>query len=144
MFRDDATPQWESLVATLCDTQAGTTCNPTSEAYTRYEVIPLSLPWIENGALMQEQASTVISEHYDASTIAAAQHMERSYFVQGKGRMVWEAWGRTGTPASADRCPGNDLDAPTAAAGWTEYDCRYTTQIVDGATLDAATFGWPP
>jgi hypothetical protein len=72
--------------------------------------------------------------------------MERSFFAEGVGRIIWEAW-TTGKPAGAGlaaRCPGTAWSTPPAA-GWVLSDCRYATNLARAeGSLSGATFGWPP
>jgi hypothetical protein len=146
-FRTDApTGAWASLVARLSDGRVPGPCAAWSRALTRYRLESVTAPWIILGRRAEVTLPTIISEHYDRGSLAAARNMERSFFARGVGRIIWEAWTR-GAPASADtgiRCPGTAWSTPPAP-GWALSDCRYATNLVaaDGA-MSGARFGWPP
>ena len=147
LFRSDApTGRWASLVARLSDLRVGSPCFAWSSALTRYRLEAVSAPWIVDRQRREIVRPTVIAEHYDRGSIAAATSMERSLFAKGVGRIVWEAWSRRAAPAAelAARCPGTAWSTPPAP-GWRLVDCRYATNTTaaDGM-MSGAAFGWPP
>ena len=144
-FRTDApTGSWATMVAALKDCPVPSSiCLPTSQAFTRYRLENVALPWIIGGAPQSITLPTIISEHYDKSTLAASSNMERSLFVQGVGRAVWESWSRTNVlPVQANRCPGTAWST-SPGPGWVLNDCRYGTNVVSGPA-DVPVYTWPP
>ena len=147
LFGSDArTGRWTSLVAHLNGAPVGQACSAGNAAYTRYRLEQVSIPFIIGGARTARVLPTIISEHYDSESIAAAFAMERTFMAAGVGRAIWEAWSK-GPPASHDtdqRCPGTAWSTPPAP-GWTLSDCRYATNLVaEKGSMTGAAFGWPP
>jgi len=135
---------WASAVATLSDSQDPNACPPLDHAFTRWRLETMSIPFIVAGKAQTIKVLTLISEHYDGASLAASQHLERSFFGKGWGRLIWEAWGMA--PPTVDltqRCPGTSWST-APRPGWQLEDCRYATNIVaaDGGMTGAA-FGWP-
>jgi hypothetical protein len=135
---------WTSAVATLSVSQDPSACPPLDRAFTRWRLENISIPFIVSGKTRSITVPSLISEHYDGASIAGAQHMERTFFGKGWGRLVWEAWGLA--PPTVDlvpRCPGTAWSTPPAP-GWQLEDCRYSTNIVAAKTgMTGAKFGWP-
>ena len=146
LFRNDApTGRWASLVARLRGAPIAGACRDDAQAYTRYRLETVTIPFIIRGRRVPVALPTVISEHYDAASIARAGAMERSFMAKGVGRAVWEAWTRGG-PVSGDlaaRCPGTAWSIPPAP-GWVLADCRYATNLTaDTGALTGDRYGWP-
>lgn len=141
LFRNDApTGRWASMVASLGDPPPGGGCSAGSRSFSRYRLETVALQWGTETRI----APTVISEHYNRASLSASTEMERSFFVQGVGRAVWEAWGRNGSRgASLDiRCPPTAYSVPPSA-GWQLLDCRYATNDVVTNPFTGAAYGWP-
>jgi hypothetical protein len=123
LFRADATRDWKSLVAQLNDVSTPTECSldKLSPSYTRYRIADVTFPIL--GTI-----EAVISEHYDAATIADSTAMERFFMAKGWGRLVWQSWGRA--PARIDlsaRC----LDFGwNSLEGWQLNDCREAVNVI--------------
>jgi hypothetical protein len=146
LFRDDApTGRWAEAVARLSDRPLGAPCEATDAAYTRYRLEVVALPFIVRGARQTLRLPAVISEHFNAATVARASALERTFMVKGVGRAVWESWSRRPPALNdlAERCPGTAWSKPPTP-GWFLNDCRYATNLVraDGA-LTGDGFGWP-
>ncbi len=146
LFRNDApTGRWAEAVARLSDQPLGARCQAKNAAYTRYRLEIVALPFILRGVRKTLSLPTVISEHYNAGTLAQATGLERTFMVKGVGRAVWESWSRK--PSSlkdlAQRCPGTAWSTPPTP-GWYLNDCRYATNLVpaDGS-LTGDGYGWP-
>jgi hypothetical protein len=130
------------------------------DAYTRWQRVETRFPYRISGP--GEQARTgsfvvdaILSEHYGGSSIAAADHLERSWFGRGYGLLRWERW------ENADRSHRADLQdaalsladsgrcAPIAGSvapgpDWKMVDCRTWTNFVHLATpWKVAEFNWP-
>lgn len=146
-FRNDApTGAWASVVARLSGLPVPSTCAATDPALTQYRLEQVSIPFLVDGVRRDITLPTVISEHYDDTTIDDSSDMERSFFAAGVGRAVWEAWSKN-PPAGAgldQRCPGTSWSSPPAP-GWRLSDCRFATNVVsEDGTTTANQFGWPP
>ena len=146
-FRTDApTARWASVVARLSDQPVPSPCRTSSTSVTRYRLERVTARWIIDGQPRSLALPTVISEHYNSSSLDRASRMERSFFARGVGRIIWEAWTK-GAPMGADlqtRCPGSDWSGPPGP-GWKLSDCRTTTNLVaDDGRMSGQAFGWPP
>jgi hypothetical protein len=143
---------WGSAVAEIGQSNApGTNCNAgnMSSAFTRYRLENVSMPFLANGVQTTLVIPTVISEHYNHSTIFGSTQLERFYFAQGWGKLRWEYW--TTSPPSRDltgECP----TVPTwgvAPSFWHARltDCRTWTNVVpdtSGWSVSADyAWGWP-
>jgi len=136
---------WASTVATLADVPAGSVCPATLNSdFTQWRLEQVAVPFIINSARQSVTVATIISEHYDAATIATSRHLERTFFGQGYGRLIWESWGLTAPTINLSaRCPGTAYSTPPAP-GWQLEDCRYLTNIVSSSgTMTDSGFGWP-
>ena len=135
---------WASMVATLSISDDPNACLPLDKAFTRWRLETVSVPFIVSGTARTIPVSTLISEHYDGASLATAQHLERTFYGKGWGRVIWEAWGLT--PPTVDlkeRCPGTAWSLPPLS-GWQLEDCRFSTNIVAAKPiLTGAAFGWP-
>lgn len=135
VFGLDATAgRWRELVATLNIARQPQACPATlNDAFTRYRLETVDYPFAVNGQQSARSIPTVISEHYDARSIADARALERFYLGDGYGLLRWEAWGRI-PPAIGDlpqRCSPVAYSVPPQA-GWHLRDCRTYTNIVGG------------
>jgi hypothetical protein len=142
---------WGSAVAELGQSNApGTNCNPRNmaPAYTRYRLENVSMPFLANSVQTTLVIPTVISEHYNGSSIAGSTELERFYFAQGWGKLRWEFW--TTSPPSRNltgECP----TVPTwevAPSFWHAQltDCRTWTNIIpdtSGWSVSDYGWGWP-
>jgi hypothetical protein len=82
---------WGSAVAELGQSNApGTNCKlqNMSPAYTRYRLEKVSMPFLIDNAPTILVIPTVISEHYNASSISRSTELERFYFAQGWGKFT--------------------------------------------------------
>lgn len=143
LFKNDApTGSWASLVAKLDDKPIPSSCSATNPAFTRYRLETVDLPFIVNDQPQTVTLPTIISEHYDDSTIQDSTDMERSFFAQGLGRVIWEAWSVNppGGQDLATRCPPT-VYSVAPAPGWQLSDCRVATNLQPGVSPN---FGWPP
>jgi len=146
LFRNDApTGRWAELVAHLKGEPIGSACSAKSNAYTRYRLEQVELPFIIDGARTTLTLPTIISEHYNAATLARASALERTYLAKGVGRVIWEAWSKHPATATnlAERCPGAAWSV-APAPGWYLNDCRTATNVVaaDGS-MSGDAYGWP-
>jgi hypothetical protein len=72
---------------------------PFDFSLTRYRLEPIAYRFRElNSELTTYTIQTIVSEHFDNSTIDAATMMERFYFGQFWGKLRWERWGAPDTP----------------------------------------------
>lgn len=147
LFKADApTGAWATLVARLSDSPVPSSCRHHSRALTRYRLENVTAPWIVNGRKINLTLPTIISEHFNQSSIATSRSMERSFFAKDAGRIIWESWS-TNPPRGdhlAERCPGTHWSQPPGPA-WQLSDCRYATNLitkVDGE--DHFSMTWPP
>ncbi len=150
LFDQDApSGHWADMVAKLKGRPAGAACLATSHAYTRYRLQTVSVPFLIRGASTAISRPTIISEHFNAATLARSTAMERFFLMQGVGRVIWEVWSRgdAGGPPPSDlarRCPGTAWSTPPAP-GWRLSDCRYATNLRPaGGSLSVDAYGWPP
>ena len=142
---------WGSAIAELGQSNApGTNCDTKnmSSAYTRYRLENVSMPFLSNNVQTNLVIPTVISEHYNGSTVARSTELERFYFAQGWGKLRWEYWSTS--PPSRDltgECPS----VPTwevAPSFWRAQltDCRTWTNIIpdtSGWSVSDYGWGWP-
>ncbi len=147
LFKNDVSMgSWHSLIATLSDKRIPSICSVTSSAFTRYRLELVAIPYIISGVQTSITLPTIISEHYNGTSIATSNALERFFFHYGVGRVVWEAW--TTTPATDPslpvRCPGT-VWSVAPAAGWYLNDGRYSTQIISASgALTGDLYAWPP
>jgi len=146
LFRADARAgRWAEEVARLKGRPVGSACAASSSAFTRYRLAQVSLPFTVGGRRTDITLPTIISEHFNAATLARSSALERTFMARGVGRAIWEAWSKH--PATigdlARRCPGTAWSTPPAP-GWFLTDCRYATNLVpaDGA-MSGDRYGWP-
>jgi len=140
-----ASGRWTEKVARLADGSDPGACDYLNEAYTRWKLEDVPIPFIIRGQKRLVTVSTILSEHYDGPSIARSRHVERSFFGRGYGRLVWEVWGTTPptVPDLAERCPLTPFSLPPAR-GWQLEDCRYATNLVAAeGRLTGARLGWP-
>ena len=139
---------WGSFVAELGQSnKPGTNCNlqNMSPAYTRYRLENVTMPFLINNSQTSLVIPTVISEHYNASSVGKATELERFYFAQGWGKLRWEFW--TTSPPSRDltgECPTVPtwMVAPSFA-GAQLTDCRTWTNIIpDTSGWSVSDYGW--
>ena len=143
VFKTDApTGSWASLVAKLNDKPAGSPCTSANPAFTRYRVESVAIPFLIGGVRQDITTPTVISEHYDDTTLDNSTDMERSFFAQGVGRVIWEAWSKNPHPGAdlPERCPGTAYSV-APAPGWVFEDCRTNTNVQPAG--GTAPSGWP-
>ena len=135
---------WASAIAILSDSEDANACPPLGQAYTRWRLETVLIPFVVSNSAQKIAVSTIISEHYDHGLIATSQHMERTFFGKGWGRLIWEAWGQARPKVDLTaRCPGTAWSTPPAP-GWQIEDCRYSTNIVAANTpMTGQGFGWP-
>jgi hypothetical protein len=146
LFRQDApTGHWTEMDARLANTDDGHCPSRLGHAYTRWR--PEDVQWTFYFGTTREQLTlpTVVSEHYNRSSIAEATALERFYFAKGVGRVRWSAWNKTGMHTDTARCPAVPYDEAPDASGWALADCRTWTAIEPpgDATWTASRFGWP-
>lgn len=137
---------WKSTVAMLNDeaTDPGD-CSGLVPAYTRYRLATLRWPFTVDGAPQPMVVPTLISEHYDNSTIANSINMERMFLGLGWGLLRWDAWSQTPGTADVSRLGyAPNIGAPNVPTPYVMSACRTWTRIV---TLEApwrpADYGWP-
>jgi hypothetical protein len=149
---------WTATVALLGNSRdAGNdpnSCPPMSRALTRWQLLPVSMPWILYGAPLQWiTTQTLISEHYSGADPNSAPQMERFFFGYHYGEILWENWGRSPSPSPNDlaqRCLGYAIQGESGA-GWyqptggTWYlnDCRQYTQVIAAPGGTYNQLGWP-
>jgi hypothetical protein len=107
---DAAWNAWRFTVPRLSivkgETNPCTASTPTAPAYTRYKLVtPLTIPAVIWGASQNLQILGLVTEHYDAETIAASCAMERTVNAWHWGMLTWESWNQCGTAT-----PGLELD----------------------------------
>ena len=141
-----------SIVAKLAITTSPTQCpSGFSQSYTNWQYVS-SFTYTSGISL-----PTVISSHYDHSTPAASQAMERFYYTRELGNARWESWQRSfnanGMNAaqwaqaivSQGRCTTGPSTMSDAGGTWYRVDCRDWTNIVPIANqinwFDPST--WP-
>jgi len=142
---------WGSAVAELGQSNApGTNCNlrNMTPAYTRYRLENVSTPFLANGVQTALVIPTVISEHYNGSTIVGSTQLERFYFAQGWGKLRWEYWSTS--PPSRDltgECPTVPTWEVTPSFWHAELtDCRTWTNVIpdtSGWSVSDYAWGWP-
>jgi hypothetical protein len=147
VFRNDApTSRWATLVARLNDNPDPNACPSLKQAYTRYRLEILNVPFTVDGRAQTKTLPVIISEHYNTGDMGTASAMERSYFCQGWGLCRWEAWSTKSGPL-VDLAPRNpDMGTPLAgppAAGWRMVDVRHWTNIVSTTGFALSQYGWP-
>lgn len=147
LFRNDApTGHWAEVVAHLKGRPIPSPCVAKSNAYTRYRLEQVAIPFIIDGAPTSLTLPTVISEHFNAATLGRASALERTFMAKGVGRVIWEAWTKKPPTVGdlAQRCPGTEWSTPPAD-GWYLDDCRYATNLVSAdGSLTGDLYGWPP
>jgi hypothetical protein len=131
VFRTDVTEQWREMVARLGTAFDPSTCKAGDFALTRYTMRVVNFP-----VLGEREA--IVSEHYDAATVAGSKAVERFFFVSGLGRVVWQSLGTHEQPAPelTTRCP----DFGWKTAGHLPLrDCRISVHVetTDGAITGA-------
>jgi hypothetical protein len=132
-FRTDATEQWKQVVARLGTAFDPNSCKSGDRSLTRYTKRMATFPVL--GA-----REAIISEHYDAATIAEAKALERFMFVPSLGRVVWQAFNiypaQQTAKQLAARCP--DFGWNTAAH-LPLRDCRVSvhSETTDGSITGA-------
>lgn len=87
-------------------------------------------------------ANTIMLDHDDSPT-----QVERFYFAEGIGRVVWEYWQRDACPSPnfLNGRTGSISYEPPPYPGWNKCDERQNTNY--GAAqpgLSGASYGWPP
>ena len=129
---DAVSGSWKEVVASLRKQQ-----DPNAKpkgldlAYTRYRIENINFQFALNGIITNKTLTTVVSEHYDGSTIETSHNMERSYFAKGFGLLRWEAWGTGLAPISLKgRYFPVDYSTPPGP-WWIVHDVRTWTNIVD-------------
>jgi hypothetical protein len=134
VFRTDASDQWREMIAKLDISQDPNSCSAGSLALTRYRKARVSFP-----ELGEQEA--IISEHYSSDSVDRSDGMERSFFVQGYGRVAWQAFSSHGDNASS-------LDKRCSDFGWSQSvgsmsiaDCRISVQVVGDAAGDLWRLG---
>jgi hypothetical protein len=147
VFRNDApTGRWATLVARLNDNPDPKACPSLKQAYTRYRLETLNVPFTVDGRAQTKTLPVIISEHYNTGDMGTASAMERSYFCQGWGLCRWEAWSTKSGPL-VDLAPRDpDMGTPLAgppAAGWRMVDVRHWTNIVSTTGFALSQYGWP-
>lgn len=122
---------WREVIARLCIGRSPGEVAPVQDlALTRYRMTVIEVPFAINGEQTNRTVTCIVSEHYDAKTIAEAQHLERSWFAAGYGLLRWEAWDRTApTVDLTERYFPIPFSVPPGA-GWQLEDVRTFTNIV--------------
>jgi hypothetical protein len=142
---------WGSAVAELGQSSTpGTNCNlqNMSPAFTRYRLENVNIPFLINNVRSTLVIPTVISEHYNGSSIAVSTQLERFYFAQGWGKLRWEFW-TTSTPSRnlAGECPTVPTwEVAPSFSGAQLTDCRTWTNIIPntrGWSVSDYRWGWP-
>ncbi|MCO6417332.1 hypothetical protein JYK14_14325 [Siccirubricoccus sp. KC 17139] len=147
---------WQQRVVRLGISAAPEACPAAlGPSLTRWRLLRLELPWREAGGAPQRvPAEALLSEHYGGASLAAADHLERFWFVRDLGLVRWERWE---TPArsralrvaamaelltTSGRCPPM-AGAEPPAPGWQAVDCRLWTNIRRaGAEAPLSGLGW--
>jgi hypothetical protein len=118
-FRADAHSRgWREEI----DSPGQPSCSvPFDFSLTRYRLEAIAYRFRElNSELTTYTIQTIVSEHFDNSTIDAATMMERFYFGQFWGKLRWERWGAPDTPQPyesrglPERRPSLALSGPPA------------------------------
>ena len=141
LFDDLAGPEWRERTVVLRITRSADRCPwRYVPAYTRWRRVAVEYPWLDGDQPRPPfTALSIISEHYDGRSVAAARHLERVWFGQDLGMLRWERWERSGPPLRPFQCPPiTGAEAP--GPGWVLADCRTWTRFRRG---DQAIFGWP-
>jgi len=146
-FKTDASyGEWRGVAGDLAISyDAPYACPPLGTGFTRYRLENLSLPFVFDGVMSYVTLPTIISEHFNNGSVEESTDMERTFFVYGWGRLIWEPWSKIQSPAPNlnQRCPPSPWPGP--GPEWQRYECRYNSKIVpaDGS-LTPASYGWPP
>lgn len=146
LFRQDApTGHWTEMDARLANTDDGHCPSRLGHAYTRWRLEDVQWTFYFGTTREQLTLPTVVSEHYNRSSIAEATALERFYFAKGVGRVRWSAWNKTGMHTDTARCPAVPYDGAPDPSGWALADCRTWTAIEPpgDASWTASRFGWP-
>lgn len=129
---------WTGQTDLLNDKPNPSDCSNLGQAFDVWTFVMPTYPFTVYGKYETRSILTIVSDHYDGPTPQQSQHVERSFFARGYGRLFWAAYARPNigaavSPDMAQRCPMNDGGAP---GGFVKTDCRLTTQII------AAPVGW--
>lgn len=132
-FRTDATEEWKQIVVRLGTAFDPNDCKSGDLSLTRYTKRLVTFPVIGD-------REAIISEHYDAATIADAKALERFMFVSGVGRVVWQAFNLLPAQQTEEQ-----LSARCPDFGWNTAshlplrDCRIAVQaeVADGSITGA-------
>lgn len=131
-----------------------------NDAYTRWRRLDARFPYrvVAPGSPPRQGAfdvDAIVSEHYGGSSIAAASHLERSWFARGFGLLRWERWenaDRSSLPqmredarslAESGRC-GPVGGSVSPGPDWLMVDCRTWTNFVRlPQPWKVEAFNWP-
>lgn len=134
-----AATTWRRAIAPLRIRPAPADCPLAPDrALTRWRLATVPFPVLRAGAPAGTHAlATLVSEHFSHATVAASDHLERSWHARGLGLARWERWEAPGDPArtrdlaASGRCPDVAFSTPPGPR-WRMVDCRMWTNIVPG------------
>jgi hypothetical protein len=141
LFDDQAAPDWRARVVRLRITPAAERCPLRYiPSFTRWRRLEIAYPWWDGEAAQGPFiATSIISEHYDGASIAAARSMERFWFARDLGRLRWERWEASAGPTDLPQCPAV-AGAESPGPGWRLADCRFWVRFRRG---DQPIPPWP-
>jgi hypothetical protein len=146
VWKPDISMAPKATVALLAGSSDPNACPPLSRALTRYWSSPVTwFPFKIQQAETYLFLDLIISEHYDAGTIASSINMERMYFSRRYyGLIAWEAWSknRRPLPDAGMRCPEVPWRHTPEADGYRLADCRIWTDIRSDNFVPM-NFAWP-
>lgn len=139
------TGSWKSEVAYLNSTSTPNTCpSNLNAAYTRWRQETIGVPFYFQGNRSVVSLPSIITEHYNASSIGSATAMERVIMARGFGRVLWQAWSTTGPNVSLADPVELHPWSQAPAAGWYLQDERILTAIEPGGSdMTGNAYGWP-